>query len=406
MTAERTGEHAGERTIRVRVLLAEDDPVVRSALVDLLATDPGLELVGLAADADEAIAAAERLRPDVAVLDVRMPGGGGPRAAREIARRSRATRIIGLSAHGDRSSVNDMLRAGAIGYVLKGSSINEVLNAIHRAASGEDVLSGEVAVDVVRTLAGQLQREAADAARRGIVEDRVRAALVEGALDMAFQPIVRLADGAVMGYEALARFNIEPQRTPDAWFREAAEVGLGPELELTAIRAALDRLDEIPGPAYLSLNLSPECVVTQQVADSIEGWPAKRIVVELTEHARVSDYEALAHGLAGVRDRGARLAVDDAGAGFASLRHILQLSPDIIKLDVSITHDIDKHRAGRALAAGLISFADEMGLAIVAEGIETKDELETLRDLGVGMGQGFFIGRPAAAPNPPRWPIQ
>jgi EAL domain-containing protein (putative c-di-GMP-specific phosphodiesterase class I) len=122
---------------------------------------------------------------------------------------------------------------------------------------------------------------------------------------------------------------------------------------------------------------------------------AGRIVVEITEHERVEDYALLGSALDHLRMLGARIAIDDAGAGFASLRHTLQLSPDIIKVDISLTRDIDKDRAKRALASALISFADEMGMSIVAEGIETKTELATLLELGVPFGQGFYLAKPA-----------
>ncbi|HEV8420861.1 MAG TPA: EAL domain-containing protein, partial [Actinomycetota bacterium] len=122
--------------------------------------------------------------------------------------------------------------------------------------------------------------------------------------------------------------------------------------------------------------------------------PATRIVVEITEHAQVADYAELLEALGDFRSRGGRLAIDDAGAGFASLRHVLVLLPDVIKLDISLTQGIDRDRNRRALASAMISFAAEIGATIIAEGIETRDELDSLRSLGVRYGQGFYIGRP------------
>jgi EAL domain-containing protein (putative c-di-GMP-specific phosphodiesterase class I) len=120
-----------------------------------------------------------------------------------------------------------------------------------------------------------------------------------------------------------------------------------------------------------------------------------RIVVEITEHEAVEDYAALVRSLDTLRGLGCRVAIDDAGAGFASLRHTLQLAPDIVKVDISLTRDIDSDRGRRALASALISFADEMGMTIVAEGIESQAELDTLRELGVIYGQGYFLAEPA-----------
>jgi EAL domain-containing protein (putative c-di-GMP-specific phosphodiesterase class I) len=127
---------------------------------------------------------------------------------------------------------------------------------------------------------------------------------------------------------------------------------------------------------------------------SILGQLAPRIVVEITEHEAIADYGDLMQALAALRLAGVRIAIDDAGAGFASLRHTLQIAPDIVKVDISLVRDIDKDRGRRALASALISFSDEMDMEIIAEGIETKAELDTLLELGVPYGQGFFLAKP------------
>src|SRR5207302_1055710 len=129
---------------------------------------------------------------------------------------------------------------------------------------------------------------------------------------------------------------------------------------------------------------------------------AKELVIEITEHAPVEDYDGLNEALRSFRERGGRLAVDDAGAGFSSLRHILRLVPDFIKLDGALTRGIDTDRTRRALGAALISFASEIGVPIIAEGIETQAEVDALRALEVTCGQGFFLGEPGplAAPAP------
>ena len=387
---------------RIRVLIADDDRSIRAALADLIASDPGLELVGVAQDADSAIELATRTTPDVALVDVKMPGGG-ERAARGILAHGGGTRVVALSAHADRPSINSMLVSGALGYLVKGAPIEQILEAIHRAADGHGLLSGEVTAEVIRELAGKLEREEEAATRLRSVRASLEAVIADDAIAMEYQPIVHLADGAVLGYEALARFRIEPQNTPDVWFGAAAEVGLLVELELAAVRAAMRGFARMPRAAWMSFNLSPVTAMSTRLESALLGQPRDRIVVEITERARIEDYDALAAGLAGLRAHGGRLAIDDAGAGFGSLRHILLLSPDMIKLDVSLTRDIDRDRARRAMAAALISFADEMGLTIVAEGIETARELDTLRELGVRVGQGFYLARPSptfAGPSP------
>ena len=381
---------------KIRVAIADDEPTVRAALADLVADEPAFELVGTASDTDEAIGLTLRERPDVVLLDVRMPGGGGQRAAQEIRASCPSTRVVALSAYEDRGTVLEILRAGAVGYLVKGTSGREILDAIHRAARGQGILSSEVTADVLDELAGQLERRERGAARRRAQIERVRAILERpDRLAIHLQPIVDLASGEVVGTEALARFDGDPPRPPDVWFSEAKAIGLAQDLELAAVRTALRTLPHLPQHAFLSVNVSPDVASTTRFLEILDGAATERVVIEVTEHVQVEDYEELSASLREVRALGARLAIDDAGAGYASLRHILQLSPDFIKIDITLTRGIDGDSAKRALAAALITFASEIGAQIIAEGIETLEELRTLRELGVGLGQGYFLAKPA-----------
>ena len=384
--------------VRTRVLIVEDEPSLREALAHALDNEPDVELVGVAGGVAEGGRLAGRRRPDVALVDVKMPEGGGVAATREIRKWSPETQVIALSVYEDRAKVLSMLRAGAVGYLVKGVSVAEILKAIHRAARGLGSLSAEVTGGVVHELAGHLERAGEESQRLADVRGRCRRVLAGDGLSMVFQPIVDLTSHSAVGMEALARFPSPPPR-PDLWFEEAGAVGLRDELEVAALRAALDKLPSLPGDTYLSVNLSPETTISSDGQRALASVPPDRVVVEITEHARVEDYDVLGEALGPLRRQGARLAVDDAGAGFASLSHILRLAPDIIKLDITLTRDIDHDSARRALASGLIAFATEIGASIVAEGIETAEELETLRALGVTLGQGYFLGRPAPLPE-------
>lgn len=382
----------------VRVLIADDEAGVRAALADLIASADDLELVGAARDADEAVDLAIANGPDVALIDVKMPRGGGPKAAREIQRLSPRTRVLALSAYEDRKTVLQMLGAGAVGYLVKGTAPEEILRAIGQAVRGQTSVSSEVMASVVEELSMQLRREELKDEEQRERLERVRRVVGGAGMAMVYQPIWDLRTRTVAGLEALARFAGPPDRTPDRWFAEAADVGLGVDLELVAIRRALRDLRRLPGGAYLSLNLSHRTAMSDQLLEAIGLAPFELLVVEITEHEQVEDYGKLTPALERLRERGAKVAIDDAGAGFASLRHTLRLDPDIIKLDISLTHRIDDDRPKRALAAALISFAEEMEMAVVAEGIETQAELDTLLSLGVGFGQGFFLAKPAPLP--------
>ena len=384
--------------VLVRVLVADDEPALRDALSELLAQEPSLTLVGAAADADEAASMAAREQPDVALIDVNMPAGGGPRAAREIGRTSPHTRVIALSAFEDRTTVMEMLRAGAVGYLVKGAAGEDIVGSIHRVATGRASISADVVDGIVHELSSQLRREEIE-----LQHSQARAAEIhrfatgEG-LAILVQPIMDLRTRQPVGYEALARFRSLPPRPPDAWFAEAAALELGTHLELATIERALAVLPQIPIDAYLSLNCSHRTVRNPDLVAMLAPHAA-RLVVEITEHEPVDDYEDLAIALQPLRALGVRIAIDDAGAGYASLRHTLALNPDIVKVDISLTRAIDTDRARRALASALISFADEMDMTIIAEGIETEAELRTLTDLGVRFGQGFHLAEPAPPPG-------
>jgi EAL domain-containing protein (putative c-di-GMP-specific phosphodiesterase class I) len=245
-----------------------------------------------------------------------------------------------------------------------------------------------------RIAADELERQQLLTEKVRLEMDRIRTILADGSLSMVFQPIVDLTRGTIVGVEALARFGTEPDRTPDSWFDEAGEAGLRTDLEMLAVAAALAQLEAIPGNAYLSVNASPQTVMSPGFQTLLDGPMGGRVVVEITEHAEVEDYAALKRALDGLRLRGARVAVDDTGAGFNTLAHIHRLVPDIIKLDISLIHDIDRDPVRRSLVSSLIRYAEEIGATISAEGIETGREGATLRAMGVPFGQGWFLGEP------------
>src|SRR5262249_37863906 len=185
---------------------------------------------------------------------------------------------------------------------------------------------------------------------------------------------------------------------PDVWFAEAGEVGLKTELELKSMRKALAEFQPVwkRSAIHLNLNSSAQTIVDGSLMRLLAGLPAERITVEITEHDHVEDYEELRRALEPLRLAGIRIAIDDAGSGYASMRHILNIAPDFIKLDTSLTRAVDHDGMRRALAAALIAFGRQTKCDIIAEGVETNAELATLRELGVYAAQGFGLGRPVA----------
>lgn len=240
----------------------------------------------------------------------------------------------------------------------------------------------------------QLGRELTAERHRQAMHQRISSVLESEAFTIVYQPIVHLLDNKIVGFEALTRFWSRPIRSPDVWFNEAAAVGLSEQLEMAAIAKALASLRHMPDDLYLSINVSPQNILSGAIATALREVPLHRIVLEVTEHVAIPDYSQFDRCLAPLRERGIRLAVDDAGAGYASFLHILKLNPEIIKLDIGLIRDIDTDLTRRALTAALVGFAQETGSSLVAEGVETVSELTALKLLGVNTAQGYLLGHP------------
>lgn len=245
-----------------------------------------------------------------------------------------------------------------------------------------------------RFAGGLLERNALREQLRRDKLERIRAVIARRDFWTVYQPIFNLADDTVVGYEALARFRPEPYRSPDLWIEEAGEVGLRTRLETLLLETALEGLRLIPDDVYLSLNVCPEALLGGSVVGLLAKQPLHRLMLEVTEHTSIVDYARIAAVLEPLRQAGLRLAVDDAGAGYASFRHILKLKPDVIKLDRSLISNVDSDSDSCAMAAALIGFADQTGSKIIAEGVETDAELAVLRELKVTKAQGFLLGLP------------
>lgn len=251
------------------------------------------------------------------------------------------------------------------------------------------ILESYAAVASALLAPGILERQ-----QRGTIRAGLETVLRDGAFQPVFQPIVDLAAETVIGYEALTRF--ADGTRPDRRFADATAVGLGYELEAATLCAAVRAADDLPPDAWLSLNVSPGFLLDGSRSRAVTRVTGRPLVLEITEHVIIEDYAAFRACVAGL-GADLRYAVDDAGAGFSSFRHILELRPDFVKLDLALVRDIDTDEIRQALVAGIVYFARSSHCHLVAEGIETTAELAMLRSLGVDLGQGYVLGRPAAA---------
>lgn len=227
--------------------------------------------------------------------------------------------------------------------------------------------------------------------------------LASGDVTMALQPVVDLLTGRCTSLEALARFPA-PIGSPDVAFATAEQVGLRSQLETLAASKALALLPLLAPDQALAINLSPDVALELAASMSCRDLPWSRLILEMTEHAAVESYAAIRNRLQPLRERGLRLAIDDAGAGFASLRHIVELRPDIIKIDRSLIDGVVHDLARRSVVTNFVLLALDIGAVVVAEGVETQAELETVSALGVDAIQGYLIGRPSSdAADLARW---
>ncbi|WP_082929474.1 EAL domain-containing protein [Mycobacterium sp. 852013-51886_SCH5428379] len=248
----------------------------------------------------------------------------------------------------------------------------------------------------VAELLGTLMRPSDDEPDAGSAVDQhraIRRVVAERDFEVVFQPMHDVATGKVLGLEALARFPCEPFR-PDLFFEEAGRLGLGIELETAIVERVLTLMRQLPADVFVSINISPAAALKASWSTLLNDVDPSRLVLEITEHDAVPNYGALDDVLETCRLLGMRVAVDDVGAGFASFSHVLELAPDFLKIDKSITRNIDVDDARRRLAHAIAEFAGQIGAVAIAEGVETQGELDALSAAGITWAQGFYLGRP------------
>ena len=207
-----------------------------------------------------------------------------------------------------------------------------------------------------------------------------------------FQPIVDLRTGLVAGYEALARFLPPFRRPPNTWFEQAHRVGLGGRLEVQALLAAIAAPGRSPDH-WLSVNVSPSALASPELLESLPDR-LDGIVIEITETEHIPDVGPVGAAIDDLRARGALLALDDTGSGYAGLQHVIRLAPDMIKLDRSLVDGVHADPGRAALIEAFVRYARESHATVCAEGIESFSDLERLADLDVTLGQGWAIGHP------------
>jgi len=395
---------AGVAAAGSTVVIVDDKPA-NVALLERLLNTAGVGRVHGFTDPRRALAHCASSLPDLVLLDLHMPDLDGfavMESLKGLLPAGGFLPVLVLTADVTTEVKERALAAGAKDFLTKPFDRTEVLLRVANLLETRALYSRleQHNAGLQANLDARTAADREDAAEHERRQHRIDQALAPGALTMVFQPVADLVTGDIVGAEALARFACEPHRPPNEWFTEAADIGRGTELELAAIAAALDQLHRLPPAMFLAVNASPATAITPDLDALLAQHPAERMVLEITEHSRVDDYDALHAARDRLSRQGVRIAVDDTGTGYAGFQHLLRVRPHIIKLDTTLTRGIDADPARRALAAALVSFATEVGATIIAEGIEITGELAALRHLGIPWGQGYHLARPGALPLP------
>jgi len=399
-------------TLATSRIVIVDDVELNNTLLRRILVSAGWNRVDAFTDPKAGLESCLVSPPDLLLLDLHMPQMDGYAFLEQLHDRlphDVFLPIIVISADVTTKTKRRVLAAGAKDFLTKPLDRFEVVFRVrntletaqfYKAVSERNSFLQGFIED--RTIS---ERE--EGARTREQHERIERVLVNDALSIVFQPICELGSDRIVGFEALSRFTDETPLSPDKWFADAAEVGLGAELELLAVSKALDFLPFLPMKHFMSVNASP-AVTMEPKFISLCSVDPRRVVVELTEHNPVDDFPAIIENLKRFRSLGIRVAVDDAGAGFAGLEFLVRLRPDVIKLDRTLVAGIDSDPAKRAMAAALVLFARDIDATVIGEGIERIDELETLTELGCERGQGFLLGRPStlsSSPWPEHWSI-
>jgi DNA-binding NarL/FixJ family response regulator/EAL domain-containing protein (putative c-di-GMP-specific phosphodiesterase class I) len=397
---EVTSSVATDRTLGarpIRVLVADDDRAVVDALRALVGSDPSLRFVGAATDADQAIDLVIRERPDVVLLDVQMPAGGGLRAAREISQHGLETKIVALSAHEDAETVIGMIAAGAHGYVPKGDPTAKILRTIRRVTGTWRRPHDAHHVDLRLVPPAEPIRDERAAA--------VARAILDNAVMVAFAPIVDLATMRITGLQVQPRVVTLPHRPYEAWCDDAHAVGLLADLELATVGHAISALRHVPDDIFLEMEVSPFTAVEARFRRILGQAVTSQIVLGFSALVAGGDVRIdgvdFADTLETWRARGIRLATTGSGSDMEGLSHLRSLRPDFVRLDETLSRSLDSSFIHHSVVSAAVSCAAQVGARVIATGVRSGDQLEELRGLGVQLAQGPRMGDPLSTTELP-----
>jgi EAL domain-containing protein (putative c-di-GMP-specific phosphodiesterase class I)/FixJ family two-component response regulator len=379
-----------ERFAGMSVLIVDDNLSNLDLLKSLLNVE-GLPQAYTESDSRKIFERFAEVRPDLIMLDLHMPNIDGFEILTQIKTIAGGgyLPVIVLSADATPEARERALYLGAQDFLTKPFDLIEVVLRTANLLETRQLYSSlrhNMNVD------GFLEPAARESAA-----NRIQGVLHDESINQAYQAVFNLRDLSIVGYEGLSRFPTAEFGSPDRWFADAFKVGRGIDLEWMAATKMLSFLNSSPPTTFLALNMSPATIAHMNEADLCPPELCPRVVIEVTEHVPIEDYATIESAMKPMRANGARLAADDIGSGYAGFRHLLQLRPEIIKLDISLIRGIHVNRGQRALASALLTFAQDIGATVIAEGVELQEEMETIKEIGIPWAQGYYLGRPTIA---------
>ncbi|MBI5162189.1 MAG: EAL domain-containing response regulator [Micrococcales bacterium] len=372
----------GERS---RVLLVDDEPSVVRAYTRLL--EPTYE-VQTASDAEAAVELLDRMSFDVVVTDLRMPGQDGMHVLRAARARDPDVPVILLTASPSLESSVQALEDGALKYLVKPIERRELRDTVEAACQLHSLLT------MKRQLLRALGPTSDPVSDRAALDARFTTALAS--IHMDYQPIVRWSDRSIVGYEALLRTGEASLANPLALLKAAKGLGRGPELSHAVWACVAADIERFGITSNVFVNIDPGDLEDNLLFSTASPLApvAKRIILEITEREALKNVENVRARVFALRRLGFRIAIDDLGAGYSALTSFAELEPEIVKIDMSLVRSVHREPLKRRIIRLVVGLCSQLGITAVAEGVETLDEFETLRELGCDVMQGFLLARP------------
>jgi EAL domain-containing protein (putative c-di-GMP-specific phosphodiesterase class I) len=394
MRTSPSSTHGDQSAEGVSVLLVDDEQLVRSAYGRVLRR-AGFRL-STASGVKAALQCVDNEEFEVIVSDISMPDGSGLDLLRALRERGIEAPVLLITGDPSVETAVSAVNYGARRYLEKPVDAEHLVATV-RAAAEPQRPAGNAGATVLRDEVGQSPavlaeiREEFDLAMRG--------------LQIFFQPIVSWSERIVFAHECLLRSPGSPLPDPGSLLGAAERLSREDEVGRAVRRQAAQRAAELPADAALFVNVHPAELADDDLysADAPLSHVASQIVLEITERATLGSLDQLRERTSRLREIGFRIAIDDLGAGYAGLSSFVQLDPEIVKIDMSLVRNIHRAVTKRRVVGSLIELCEELKIQVVVEGVETREELDTLVSLGADLLQGYFFARPAPQLPPVRW---